>query len=579
MTYPKQINVMAAKNTAYALKASVTRNAGTSMIQKRIGALILALFGMVAPAWAQGTAVPYTIPQYFDNNGDPLSGGRMCVFAAGTSTAATTYTTALLNVANANPIVLNSAGRPSSGASTVGIFLTPGTSYKFVLKDSTTTTCVPDTGVTIWSVDNVTSVPTSSVNVDVSGTAGEAITAGQVVYLSDGSGSKVAGSWYKGDADLSYAGALPQLGIAVNDIASGSSGAIRIAGRMDTLSGLTPGQTYYLSGTPGSVTLTAPVMARMIGQADSTTSMVLQPNPRSTPIMPRVPCGRVTALTNVPIPNTDVTAATSIYFTPYGGCSTISLYNGSNAWYAMSFNQVTVAVPATTATCYDVFGADSSGTLVIELQAWNSCTARHAAGTYASNLPTQDGVFVKSTNGTTIDATRLYLGSFRTTGVSGQTEDSVTKRFVFSYYNRVERRLLKNVATNSWTYTTATWRQANNATANQVEFMLGVAEDMMRLDVGAITQNDTGGAAVGNAIGLDSTTTPTTGTGRPAVVQIKTGSEIVNNVGNFETMPAIGYHFAALLERSEAVGNTTWYSQSSIFGLGEQTGIVGWVRQ
>lgn len=35
MTYTKQINVMAARNTAYALNSTVTMNAGTSMNQKR----------------------------------------------------------------------------------------------------------------------------------------------------------------------------------------------------------------------------------------------------------------------------------------------------------------------------------------------------------------------------------------------------------------------------------------------------------------------------------------------------------------------------------------------------------------
>lgn len=501
MTDPKQMRVITAKNTEYAWNASVTIRAGISMNQKRIAGLILALLVSVMPAFAQGTAVPYTIPQYFDNNGDPLSGGRLCTFAAGTSTLATTYTTALLNVANANPVPLNSAGRPSNGVTTVGIFLTPGTSYKLVLKDSTTTTCVPDTGVTIWSVDNITAVPTSSVNVDIPGTAGEAILAGQAMYLSDGSGSKVAGSWYLADADLYYGGALPEIGLAVNDIASGASGSIRMSGRMDTLSGLTPGLSYYLSSTPGALTLTAPVMARQIGQADSTTSIVLQPNPRSTPIRPRAPCGRLSLTTGVPVTVNDVTAATTLYYAPYGGCSAVSVFDGASSWYQMDFPQVSIAVPTTTNTMYDVFGYDNGGAFALELTAWTNDTTR------ATALTTQNGVYVKT--GAT---TRLYLGTFRTTAVSGQTEDSYAKRWVWNYYNRVLRPCRVLEPTNSWTYTTATWRQANANTANQVDVVVGVAEDAIQVSIQVVSHTDASGAARYVAVGEDSTSAPSANT-------------------------------------------------------------------
>lgn len=545
MTDPKQINVMAARNTPYARKASVTRNAGSSMIQKRIGALILALLGTVAPAFAQGTPIPFVLEQYFDNNGDPLSGGRLCSFAAGSSTLANTYTTAALSVANANPIVLNSAGRPSNGVTTVGIFLTPGTSYKFVMKDSTATTCVPDTGVTLWSIDNVSAIPTSSVNVDIDGTAGEALTAGNVIYLSDGSGSKVAGSWYKADADLYYGGALPQIGLAVNDIASGSSGSIRIAGRMDTLTGLTPGSYYFASTTAGALTATAPVMARLIGQADSTTSLVLQPNPRATPIKPRAPCGRLTLTTGTPVTVTDVTAATTVYFAPYGGCTSVSVFDGTTNWYAMDFAQVSIAVPATTVTMYDVFGYDNAGAFALELTAWTNDTTR------ATALTTQNGVYVKT--GAT---TRLYLGSFRTTGVSGQTEDSATKSFLFNYYNRVEKVMRKADATASWAYTTATWRQSNAAAANQIEIVNGVPETPMGMTFTSYSFNDTGtGVYENNGIGRDSTTAPT----RSGTQYAVSANEIKQVVVPLREIPPVGYHYYAMLESSQAGTGTSTF--------------------
>lgn len=83
--------------------------------------------------------------QFFDNNGDPLSGGKVYTYAAGTTTPQATYTTSAGNVAHANPIVLDSAGRVPSGGE---IWLTDSVSYKFLITNST--------GTTIGTYDNLT---------------------------------------------------------------------------------------------------------------------------------------------------------------------------------------------------------------------------------------------------------------------------------------------------------------------------------------------------------------------------------------------------------------------------------------
>ena len=70
--------------------------------------------------------------QFFDNNGIPLSGGLLYTYQAGTTVPATTYTTNLANVAQANPIVLNASGRVPSGE----IWILDSQLYKFVLEDS-----------------------------------------------------------------------------------------------------------------------------------------------------------------------------------------------------------------------------------------------------------------------------------------------------------------------------------------------------------------------------------------------------------------------------------------------------------
>jgi hypothetical protein len=109
--------------------------------------------------------------QFFDNNGIPLAGGLLYTYAAGTTTPLTTYTTFSGNIAQANPIVLDSAGRLSNE-----LWITVGYGYKFVLKDAT--------GVQIGSWDNIPSNAASPFANDANSIAyeqGATVTAGAFI--------------------------------------------------------------------------------------------------------------------------------------------------------------------------------------------------------------------------------------------------------------------------------------------------------------------------------------------------------------------------------------------------------------
>jgi len=80
--------------------------------------------------------------QFFDNNGVPLNGGLIYQYQAGSSTLLTTYTTNNGTVANPNPIVLDSSGRPPNE-----IWMQTGYSYKFIIQTST--------GTTLQTLDNL----------------------------------------------------------------------------------------------------------------------------------------------------------------------------------------------------------------------------------------------------------------------------------------------------------------------------------------------------------------------------------------------------------------------------------------
>jgi hypothetical protein len=70
--------------------------------------------------------------QFFDDDGAPLTGGKVYTYAAGTTTPLATYTTSTGSVANTNPIILDAAGRTPDE-----IWLAVGTLYKFIVKTST----------------------------------------------------------------------------------------------------------------------------------------------------------------------------------------------------------------------------------------------------------------------------------------------------------------------------------------------------------------------------------------------------------------------------------------------------------
>jgi hypothetical protein len=92
--------------------------------------------------------------QFFTTTGIPLSGGYLYTYQAGSSTPLTTYTDSLGTIANTNPIVLGTDGRPANE-----IWLTSGYTYKFVLADSTN--AVIQTYDNIYGIQNAASSGTT----------------------------------------------------------------------------------------------------------------------------------------------------------------------------------------------------------------------------------------------------------------------------------------------------------------------------------------------------------------------------------------------------------------------------------
>ena len=94
--------------------------------------------------------------QFFANDGTPLVGGKLYTYAAGTTTPLASYTTYVGDVANTNPVILDSRGEANVWLS--------GALYKLALYDAD--------DALIWTVDNVSAVNNGIFSGPVAGTTG-----------------------------------------------------------------------------------------------------------------------------------------------------------------------------------------------------------------------------------------------------------------------------------------------------------------------------------------------------------------------------------------------------------------------
>lgn len=237
------------------------------------------------------------------------------------------------------------------------------------------------------------------------------------------------------------------------------------------------------------------------------------------------PGGRLTLTTATPVTTADVNGAATVYYTPYIH-DNIRLYDGTS-WRTVSFVEKSITmVGATASKPYDIWGYLSAGTLALEKLIWTDGANRATALAY------QNGRLVKSG-----DATRLYLGTVYCNASGGQTDDSLLKRFVWNYYNRIDRRAYVEDA-NSHNYTTGAWRSWNNNAALRVEFITGVLENPIGVSLNAQIETSYAGAAI------DATNTASFS----AATAYNANAGVVRAGGRDLYYPAIGYHYIQITE-------------------------------
>jgi hypothetical protein len=312
----------------------------------------------------------------------------------------------------------------------------------------------------------------------------------------------------------------------------------------------TPGDQWYDTNTG----------ALLVYVNDGTTSQWVEVSNPSVGAASIQSNGRLTLESGVPVSSTDQTAKTTVYYTPYNG-NFLSLYNGTS-WNAYSFAELSLALGTlTSGKNYDVFAYVSGSTVTLELSAaWTSDTAR------ADAISLLNGVYIKTSNNT-----RRYLGTFRTTATT-TTEDSLTKRFLWSMHNQTQRPTQRFETTTSWTYQAIAFRYANNSSLNRVECVFGLSS---LIDLKVAAYFSSGASPVQGSIvsiGEDSATAAS------ANCSIQTGATITGSYSTtaaFLTMtPTAGYHYYSWLESAFTANPTTFYGFESLY---RRIGLSGYV--
>lgn len=289
------------------------------------------------------------------------------------------------------------------------------------------------------------------------------------------------------------------------------------------------------------------------------------------------PGGRLTLASATPVMTADVSGAATIYYTPYLN-QFAPLYDGSRFVMCDLGGQLSQATsdtsksPAAVASNsnYDLFLWDDAGTYrCTRGPAWSSDTAR-GTGSGTTELERVRGVLVNKqaiTNGPAANK-GTYVGTVRS-GASSTINfllgglaagGSAGVIGIWNLYNRTDWVANTADTTNSWSYTTASWRAANDSSAMRVSYVCGLAED--RVFAQNIVFGNTSSAGWRGGVGVDTTTSLSGYSCYGAGVNVLQANTAYSGI------PGLGFHYISAIEYGAS--GVTFYgdnnSPSSIQG-------------
>jgi hypothetical protein len=355
-------------------------------------------------------------------------------------------------------------------------------------------------------------------------------------------------------------------GIYANNIADGTITGVQLANGVLSANSIADGtitSTLIAASTiqANNIGIFATQVVAEAGANNTTIMTPLRTNQHFSNLAASTNDFRLTLTTGTPVTTADVSAAGTIYMTPYKGNS-IGCYDGTN-WQMVQTTELSVASSTTGSKVFDIFLDYNAGTPQLVTTDWTNDTTRATALTY------QDGVLVQTGN-----TDWRYLGTARTKTAS-QVDDAEAFRHLWNYYNRVEKDMVVFESTNSWTYSTPTIRQSNANSANQLDFVIGVSEDAISAKCFSSVSNSTLNQTSQTGIGLDSTTTFSSD-GQHAYVQQALAGNVLQAVGTYKSIIAEGRHYLSWNEWSGGVTGT-WRGDNADINF-TNCGIIGSIK-
>lgn len=311
----------------------------------------------------------------------------------------------------------------------------------------------------------------------------------------------------------------------------------------------------------------------------------------------QAPCGRLSLASGVPITESDVAGATSIYYAPTVG-NYVPIFDG----FAMSSRRIggQLVLPLSgnaahigyhqAARNFDLFVFDNGGVTALGSgPSWNAgavpgSDVTRGTGSNSTELESFEGFLVNKNEVTirfgsgaadtlVVPARRAtYVGSFRATA-NGQASDTISKRLLFNAYNVASRKIFVGVPTNvqSYTYSAAAWQSLNNL-GLKAELLFGLSGTLVSAkSVAQVANSSTSPPRVVKiGIGLDSAIPATDGV---LWTVHAAGNLTVSPIAFYDGYPGLGYHYLQPVEHGAGNDTQTWYTAvDSIFG---RTGMIG----
>lgn len=295
------------------------------------------------------------------------------------------------------------------------------------------------------------------------------------------------------------------------------------------------------------------------------------------------PQGRLTLISGAPVAGpTTVTAAPTVYYTPYVG-NIVPVWNSTAGRFLpevftelsniLANSSVGNAGPvaAVAGSNYDLYVWKSGNSLFLTRgPAWSSDVTRGApaATTLVNGLRVNTASI---TNGPAALA-GTYVGTIRTDsggatvswliGAAGTTGTQLASLGFWNAYNRIDARGNSQQTAAAWTYSSATIRAANNDANTAVQFIRGIDEEAVTVEYACAANTAAVAVAFGTCgLGLDVTNAYSGLVAKLVADATSVASPQAiggTPTGRYSAFPGQGWHKITACEQGDGTNNTTW---------------------